>query len=159
MIGQGKTYEVGSLMGAWRMPRHLVSNLLGLVGAVIGGTVGFYTFLWLLKQGYYGLIIPGAFLGLGCSLLANHRSVTRGIVCGVAAFALSQFADWYCTITDNTFFDFIRNGKTLTPVTMLMTGVATFVAFWTGADAGFRGLSPRGREPRPADEREPRKYE
>ena len=26
------------------MPRYLVSNLLGLVGAVIGGVLGFYTF-------------------------------------------------------------------------------------------------------------------
>ena len=141
------------------MPRHLISDLLGLVGAAIGGTVGFYTFLWLLKQGYYGLIVPGAFLGLGCSVLANHRSVVRGIVCGVAAFALSQFADWYCTITDERFVEFIRNGRTLTPVTMLMTGVATFIAFWTGADAGIRGFSARGPDARPAGEREPRKSE
>jgi nitrogen fixation-related uncharacterized protein len=128
------------------MPRHLISNLLGLVGAVIGGTVGFYTFLWLLKQGFYGLIVPGAFLGLGCSLLASHHSVVRGILCGVAAFGLSQFADWYCTITDDSLVDFIRHGKTLTPVTLLMTGVATIVAYWTGADGGFRGRSARGRD-------------
>ncbi len=138
------------------MPRNLISNLLGLVGAIIGGVLGFYTFLWLLKQGYYGLIIPGAFLGLGCSLLASHRSVVRGILCGVAAFALSQFADWYCTITNASFVDFVRDGKTLTPVTMLMTGVATIVAFWTGGDAGFRGLGARGYSSTPTQGRESR---
>jgi nitrogen fixation-related uncharacterized protein len=138
------------------MPRYLISNLLALVGAIIGGVLGFYTFLWLLKQGYYGLIIPGAFLGLGCSLLATHRSVSRGILCGIAAFALSQFADWYCTITDASFVDFLRNGKTLTPVTLLMTGVATVVAFWIGGDAGFGGFKPRGYDASPAREREPR---
>ena len=138
------------------MPRYLISNLLGLVGAIVGGALGFYTFLWLLKQGYYGLIIPGAFLGLGCSLLARHRSTIRGIVCGVAAFALSQFADWYCTITDASFLDFVRDGKTLTPVTMLMTGVATIVALWIGGDAGFRGIAARTYEPTPSREREPR---
>jgi hypothetical protein len=141
------------------MPRHLMSNFLGLVGAMIGGALGFYIFLWLLKQGYYGLIVPGALLGLGCSLLAQHRSMARGVVCGVAALVLSQFADWYCTITDLGFFTFLKEGKTLTPVTMLMTGVATLVAFWIGGDAGFAGMAPRprggaangGQEPRRID--------
>jgi hypothetical protein len=77
------------------------------------------------------------------------------VVCGVAAFILSQFSDWYCTITDLGFLDFVRQGKTLTPVTMLMTGVATLVAFWIGGDAGFAGLSmPRmnaSKEQRPRE--------
>jgi hypothetical protein len=138
------------------MPRHLISNLLGLVGATIGGVLGFYTFLWLLRQGYYGLIVPGAFLGLGCSLLARHRSVARGLCCGVAALALSQFSDWYCTLTDDSFVNFLQGGKTMTPVTMLMTGVATFVAFWIGTDAGFPGFSTRRPDSMSSRERETR---
>ena len=63
--------------------------------ARFGGVLGFYTFRWLLGQGFYGLMIPGAFLGLGCSLLAQHPSVVRGVFCGIAAFALSQFTEWY----------------------------------------------------------------
>ena len=125
------------------MSRYLISNLLGLVGAIAGGVLGFYTFRWLLGQGFYGLIIPGAFLGLGCSVLARHPSVVRGVFCGIAAFALSQFTDWYFTLTDDSFLNFIRNGKTLTPVTMLMSVVATLVAFWLGGDAGFPGLGGR----------------
>ena len=128
------------------MARHLISNTLGLIGAVLGGVAGFYTYRWILSQGFIGGMIPGAFVGLGCSLLASHHSVVRGILCGVAAFGLSQFADWYCTITDDSLVDFIRHGKTLTPVTLLMTGVATIVAYWTGADGGFRGRSARGRD-------------
>ena len=61
------------------MARHLISNLLGLVGAIIGGVLGFYTFGWLFEHGFYGLMIPGALLGLGCSLLAQHPSSTRGL--------------------------------------------------------------------------------
>jgi hypothetical protein len=125
------------------MSRYLISNLLGLGGAIAGGVLGFYTFRWLLGQGFYGLIIPGAFLGLGCSMLARHPSVVRGVFCGITAFALSQFTDWYFTLTDESFLDFLRNGKTLTPVTMLMSAVATVVAFWLGGDAGFPGLGGR----------------
>jgi hypothetical protein len=139
------------------MSRYLISNVLGLVGAIAGGVLGFYTFRWLLGQGFYGLIIPGAFLGLGCSLLARHPSVVRGVFCGVAAFALSQFTDWYFTVTDDPFWEFVRSGKTMTPVTMLMTAIATVVAFWLGGDAGFPGLGGR-RGPLPVSS-EPRSRE
>ena len=53
------------------MTRLLISNMLGLVGAIIGGVLGFYTFAWLEDKGFYGLAIPGAFLGLGCGMLAT----------------------------------------------------------------------------------------
>ncbi len=76
------------------MRRRLISNLLGLVGATIGGVLGFYTFAWLEDKGFYGLAIPGAFLGLGCGLLAQHHSIPRGILCGVGALGLSLFTEW-----------------------------------------------------------------
>ena len=75
------------------MKRLLISNLLGLVGAAIGGVLGFYTFGWLEDHGFYGLAIPGAFLGLGCGLLAQHRSRPRGIAVrrrGAGAVALHR---------------------------------------------------------------------
>jgi hypothetical protein len=76
------------------MMRLVISNLLGLAGAAAGGVLGFYTFGWLVGHGFYGLMIPGAFLGFGCSVLARHSSVARGVVCGVAALALALFAEW-----------------------------------------------------------------
>jgi hypothetical protein len=134
------------------MPRHLISNVLGLIGAVVGGVVGYYIFRWLLNHGYYGLIIPGAFVGLGCSLLARHPSIPRGVICGIAALALSLFADWNVTITDDSFLDFIRNGKVFQPVTLLMTGIATFIAFWIGKDATYRAYRERPvPPPKPSD--------
>jgi hypothetical protein len=120
------------------MPRNLISNLLGVIGGVIGGVAGFYTFRWLLNHGYYGLIVPGAFVGLGCSLLARHASIARGVICGIAALVLSLFTDWYFTVTDDSFLDFVRNGKSFAPVTLLMTGIATLISFWVGKEAGYR---------------------
>ncbi len=122
------------------MPRYMISNLLGLVGATIGGVAGFYMFKWLLAQGFYGLIIPGAFLGFGCSLLARHPSQARGICCGIAAFVLSQYTDWRFTITDDSFLEFVRAGKTMTAVTILMSAIGTVVAYWLGGDSGMPGI-------------------
>jgi hypothetical protein len=121
------------------MPRHVISNLLGLVGAIAGGALGFWVFRWLLGQGFYGLMIPGAMLGLGCSLLARHDSRIRGVLCGIAAFILALFADWYYTITDDSFVDFVRQGKSFQGVTLLMTAVGALIAFWVGKDGGLPG--------------------
>jgi hypothetical protein len=138
------------------MPRYLISNLLGLVGAIVGGVLGFYTFRWLLGQSFYGLIIPGAFLGLGCSLLARHPSRSRGIVCAVAALGLGLYTEWrfFPFAADDSLSYFLKNLGSLKPVTIFMSAVGALVAFWLGGDAGFpgwggrRGPVPMSSEPR-----------
>jgi hypothetical protein len=137
------------------MKRVLISNLLGLIGAAAGGVLGFYTFGWLEDHGFYGLAIPGSFLGLGCGLLAQHRSWARGILCGAAAFALSLFTEWkfHPFVDDPSFSYMVAHLKDLRSVTMLMIGLATVIAFWVGQDAGFRVL-PWGRSSRPAHVKE-----
>ena len=139
------------------MKRLLISNLLGLVGAAIGGVLGFYTFGWLEDHGFYGLAIPGAFLGLGCGLLAQHRSSARGIVCAVAALGLSLFTEWnyHPFLEDNSFSFMVAHLKDKSPVTLLMIGVGTVIAFWVGQDAGFR-LLPWSRPRRAGRRRRPR---
>ena len=134
------------------MPRHLMSNLLGLVGAIVGGVLGFYTFGWLYSQGFYGLMIPGAFLGLGCGLLAQHASVPRGIACGVAALILALFTEWefFPFVADSSLSYFVRHLTDLRPVTGLMAVIGAAIALWVGKDAGFRWL-PEGRRPAPAE--------
>lgn len=124
------------------MPRYLISNVLGIVGAVIGGVLGFYTFRWLRGQGFYGLMIPGALIGLGCSLLAQHSSTTRGIACAVAAVGLGLFTEWYFWpfAADESLSYFLKSVGDLKPVTMLMIGVGAVFAFWLGRDAGYRGM-------------------
>lgn len=137
------------------MSRILLSHFLGLVGAAIGGVAGFYAFGWLLNRGFYGLAIPGSFLGLGCGLLAQHRSVPRGIVCAVASLGLSLFTVWWFEYhPKNGFLYVIQHPGELSSVTLLMMGLATVIAFWVGQDAGFR-LLPWSRRPAPAAESKP----
>jgi hypothetical protein len=121
------------------MSRYLISNLLGLVGAALGGVAGFYVYRWVLNQGFIGGMIPGAFLGLGCSLLARHPSLARGIVCGVAGLLLGFFTDWYTTITQQTFWEYLLDMKSINQVILLTIAIGTFIAFWLGKDAGIAG--------------------
>lgn len=135
------------------MPRNLISNLLGLVGAIAGGVLGFYTFGWLLDHGFLGLMIPGAILGLGCSLLARHPSIARGVLCGAAALALSLFADWWFEPfnADASWQFYLSHVMDLGPVRLLMIGIGSFIAYWVGKDAGIRGYARPSRPPaRPA---------
>ena len=143
------------------MPRHLISNFLGLAGAVIGGTLGFYTFDWLRGQGFYGLMIPGALLGLGCAMLAQHPSTIRGVICGLAAFGLGLYTEWrfFPFAADESLSYFLKNVSSLKPVTLLMIGVGAIIAFWVARDAGFPGLPDRRAYMQPSAGAEPRKPE
>ncbi len=133
------------------MPRHLVSNLLGLVGAIVGGVLGFYTFGWLVYYGYYGLMIPGAFLGLGCSLAASHPSMIRGLLCGIAAVGLAIFTEWkyWPFAADESFSFLVTHLTSKGPVTLLMIGVGAFIAFWVGKDSGINWSARPGASSRP----------
>src|SRR5262249_38066089 len=105
--------------------------------AALGGVAGFYIYRWVLNQGFMGGMIPGAFLGFGCSLLARHPSMARGVVCGVAGLVLGLFTDWYTTITQQTFWEYLLDVKNINRVILLMIALGTFIAFWLGKDAGF----------------------
>jgi hypothetical protein len=120
------------------MRRRLISNLLGLVGAIVGSVLGFYTVKWLLDHGFYGLIVPGAFLGLGCSLLAQHHSVARGILCGVAALGVGLYSDWRLAWPGAGGMSQYMSDLTGRPVTLLMLGIGALIASWVGKDSGFQ---------------------
>lgn len=121
------------------MPRYVMSHLLGLIGAVVGGALGFYIFGWLARHGFYGLMIPGALLGGGCGLLARHESNARGIICGVAAAVLALFTEWWFFpfAADTSGAYFLEHLTNLSPVTWLMVVVGAFIAYFLGRDAGF----------------------
>jgi hypothetical protein len=128
--------------------QQLTSNVLGLLGAIVGGVLGYYTFSWIFDHGFYGMMIPGAFLGLGCGLLARHPSQLRGALCGVAALALGLYTEWrfFPFRDDQSLAYFLRHVPDLSPVTLVMIAAGAFFAYWLGRDAGL-SLMPGRRGP------------
>ena len=127
--------------------------LLGLVGGVAGGAAGDFLFFWLARQGLYGLIIPGALLGLGCALLSRARSLTRGVVCGLAGLGLGLFVEWKFSpfLADGGFVYLLTHVHKLQGATQLMIVVGGVLAFWLGKDPGLGSFAgPRKAGP-PAD--------
>ncbi|WP_406700142.1 hypothetical protein V5E97_15035 [Singulisphaera sp. Ch08] len=128
----------------------VTSNLLGLVGAALGAIIGYSVFNWLVDQNLYGLMIPGAMLGLGCSLLAQHRSPARGVACALAALILGLYTEWRFSPfkADDGFQYLVVHFYDLRSITQLMIGFGAFFAYWMGKDARpFFSLGPIARKP------------
>jgi hypothetical protein len=129
------------------MSRWLVEAARGLVGGVVGGVLGYLGFRWILSHGFYGLALPGITLGAGCGALSGTRSVVRGVLCGLAALALSLFSDWTVTLINGerpTFVYYLSHLQDQTPVTLLLIVVGTLAGYWFGKDALVSARGKRG---------------
>ena len=117
----------------------IVSNLLGAVGAAVGGVIGYYLFAWIATQGFYGLMIPGGLLGFGCGLLSRHHSELRGIACGLAAFVLGLYGEFrvFPFSKDPDSLDyFLRHLGDLRPLTWVMLIVGSLIAYYLARSPG-----------------------
>jgi hypothetical protein len=108
----------------------------GLAGAIVGGLVGYFAFRWLSKQGFYGPMIPGAFLGIGAGWAARGRSQLLGIVCGLAGLFLGVFSEWMRApfVDDPSFTFFVTHLQQMDRATvkLLMIGLGGAAAYWFG---------------------------
>jgi hypothetical protein len=104
---------------------------LGLLGALIGGCVGYFSFFWISRQGFYALALPGALLGLGAGLCARHRSSLLAIICGIAGLALGLFTEWRFApfIADKSLSYFFSHLHLLRPLTWIMVALGTFLSY------------------------------
>ncbi len=108
--------------------------LRGIAGGIVGGVIGFFLVRWLAGQGMYGMMIPGALIGLGASLAARGKSLTLGILCAVAAVVAAVVIEWavFPFLKDKSFSFFIAHLNHLKPMTMIMIGLGAVLAFWLG---------------------------
>jgi hypothetical protein len=106
-------------------------NILVSVGALAGGLVGYFGFLWIARQGLYALVLPGGLLGVGASLFPN-RSTGLCIGCGLLALALGVLAEWQFApfIKDGGLGYFVTHVHQLKPITLIMIAAGAFIGFW-----------------------------
>lgn len=116
-------------------PSRIVGLIRGVVGAVLGAVLGHCAFVWMLRQGFYALILPGALVGLGFGLLSRRQSMSWGIGCGVFGVAVGAFSEWRTApfVEDGGFLFFLTHLHELQPITVLLILLGGFFAFWFGA--------------------------
>ena len=105
---------------------------LGLLGAGLGGVIGYFAFGWLARQGLYAAVLPGALVGLGCGWLAKEKSLPLSVTCGVVALGLGVFSEWSLMpfIADGSFRYFLTHLHLLPPVKLLMLSLGGVFGFW-----------------------------
>jgi hypothetical protein len=103
----------------------------GLLGAAVGGGVGYFAFFWAAKQGFYALALPGGLLGLAAGLCARERSPILAVICGVAGLFLGLFTEWHFApfVADQSLSYFLAHVHTLRPVTLLMLALGVFLSY------------------------------
>lgn len=112
----------------------IVAHVRGLLGMVVGGVAGFFLFQWLVRQGFYGLAIPGAVMGLACGYLSRVHSPVLAAACGIGATLLLPFAEWklFPFVADDSFGYFLTHLHQLKPLTLIMLALGIVFAAWFG---------------------------
>jgi hypothetical protein len=127
------------------------SMLVGLAGAVAGGAMGYFAFIWIARQGFYALMLPGALAGLGASLFVSDRSVPRAALCGLFALGLGLFAEWRFApfIKDPSLGYFLTHVHQLQPFSQLMIAAGGVLGFWLaiGRERSTKSSDRPGPEP------------
>lgn len=104
---------------------------IAVLGAIIGGCLGYFLFAWILKQGLYAMILPGALLGFGARF-GKSPAIAIPIACGVAALLLGFFCEWkhFPFRADASLGYFIKHLHQLKPITLLMIIAGGLLGFW-----------------------------
>lgn len=110
---------------------NLKNDFLVLVGALVGGLVGYFVFNWLLGQGYYGLMLPGGLLGMGAGVFKT-RTKAIAVVCGFLAIVLGLLVEWksFPFKADESLVYFITHFYDLKPATLIMIVLGAAIGFW-----------------------------
>jgi len=107
------------------------NDLLVLLGAAIGGVLGYVVFFAFARRGLYGLALPGGLLGLGAGIFKT-RAKAVPVVCGLMALALGFFTEWRFApfATDASLGYFVLHIHQLSPLTLIMIAAGTLIGFW-----------------------------
>ncbi|MDX2039399.1 MAG: hypothetical protein SFX72_22325 [Isosphaeraceae bacterium] len=129
------------------MFRRVIEFIPGLTGGAVGGVLGILLFEWIVSQGLYGLVIPGALVGLGCGLASPVASRIRGVLNGALALFVGVLAEWrnFPFKADPGLGFFVSHLGDLKPMTLFMISMGGFLGFWWGRESIFleRRLTPK----------------
>jgi hypothetical protein len=107
--------------------------------ALAGGLAGHFAFLWIARQGFYAIILPGALIGFAGGWFVQRQTMgfglVFGIVCALLALIAGIISEWRLRpfVADNSFGYFITHLQQLRPITLIMIAIGAVFAFWFAA--------------------------
>jgi len=105
-----------------------------LLCAVAGGVIGHFAFLWIARQGFYALALPGVLIGCAAGWSLRQRSATSAIICALLALAAGIISEWrvHPFIKDGSLGYFIQHLQDLRPFTIILILLGAIFAAWFG---------------------------
>ena len=97
----------------------------------MGGCVGYFAFFWVVRQGFYAIMLPPAMVGLGAGLLARRRSPLLAAICAVAGLGLGIITEWKFAPfkVDDSFSFFVTHLHELRSLTLILIPIGTIMSY------------------------------
>jgi hypothetical protein len=107
------------------------SDLLAVAAGIAGGALGHRAFQWLASQGFYGLILPGALVGIAAGFV-RHRSWGVAVSCTFIALTAGVLTEYHYApfIADASLTYFLRHLANLRGLTLLLIAGGAAIGFW-----------------------------
>jgi len=116
--------------------------LVPVACALIGAVIGHFGFMWIARQGFYALALPGVLVGFAGGWFLERRSPLFAAVCALIALAAGIVSEWRLRpfLKDDSFGYFIAHVADLRPVSILLIVLGAVFAAWFGL--GRRRAAP-----------------
>lgn len=116
------------------MQSNPLNYVLGILGGIAGGAVGYFVFFYAIRQNLYPMVLPGALVGLGCGAMLGTKSNAMGVVCGLSALVLGLFIEWQFAPfeRDRSLGFFLTHINQLRSMTLILIGLGAMLGFAFG---------------------------
>ena len=104
----------------------------GMVGAAVGGAIGYFAFLGLLNYHLYAGVLPGVLVGFGFGLFSGQRSLIYGFLCGLLALALGLFIEWKFFDNKENLLHIITHIQDIKFYHLIHYGLGSLGSLWFG---------------------------
>ena len=93
--------------------------------------MGYYVYVWIARQGYSALMVPGWLMGMGAGWCVRHYSIPLAVTCAVLALPLAVFSEWSASpfVQDNSLPFFLAHVHKLPPITLIMIAAGCYFAY------------------------------
>jgi len=115
------------------MNHSVVQGALSLIGAVAGGILGYFIFIWLTRNyGALGFAIPGVAASIGGASAGRCPSIFIAIACGIIGLLAGLFSAWkvVARVGDGSFSDFVLQAHQLSTLPLVLIVLGGLIAFW-----------------------------
>lgn len=124
-------YEATKQIRKAMLPNPTISWIRGIVGAIVGGVIGFLLFKWLLSQGFYAGMLPGGFIGAGFGIgAARHMGWAAAILCATGGLVFGCWADAATNDPAQNLWEYIGDYPLIPNSNKIMIALGALASGW-----------------------------